>query len=308
MAPINEICSSAQKPSETIGVIYLIPSQFSGEVNLGLALVPSHRGKGLAREAVSILLQWVLDEACYHRVQVSLMAGPGRDSALKLFTGLGFAHEGTRRRQVFSPFSREYKDVTCMTILDTEWSIRHYLRHTPNNRWDELLQRHQREREELLEWEAARSKLKRTQSMETVRIPNEDIATENNMDCQQDSEMLEESEVFDLEVVQKDGTHTKQNQISNDWEDWRDYSPFLVSQTGNSPGASGSNVSERWSVEGNKPEGNEKHTGGWKSEGSSSPPPPSESSVSSWWEEISQASGSSGQWDQCETSSVAESV
>jgi hypothetical protein len=64
----------------------------------------------------------------------------------------------------------EWKDVTYMSILDTDWLMRNFrvYRSAPKSLWDALFARHQREREELLRWEAKAS-LKRTSSMVTIR-------------------------------------------------------------------------------------------------------------------------------------------
>jgi hypothetical protein len=64
----------------------------------------------------------------------------------------------------------EWKDVTYMAILDTDWVMRNVrvCQSAPKSLWDALFARHQREREELLRWEA-RASLKRTSSMVTVR-------------------------------------------------------------------------------------------------------------------------------------------
>lgn len=89
-----------------------------------------------------------------------------------------FAHEGTRRRSYFSPMEHEWKDVTYMSILDTDWVMRdtHVSRSAPKSLWDALFARHQREREELLRWEA-RASLKRTSSTGTIRASDAVLTT-----------------------------------------------------------------------------------------------------------------------------------
>jgi hypothetical protein len=82
----------------------------------------------------------------------------------------GFGHEGTRRRAHFSPTDGSWKDVTYLAMLDTEWVMRGFFRPAPKSLWDELFARHERERQELLRWEDNRANLKRSSSMETVRL------------------------------------------------------------------------------------------------------------------------------------------
>lgn len=83
----------------------------------------------------------------------------------------GFGHEGTRRRAFFSPMEHEWKDVTCLGILATDWLNRPYFKIAPMSLWGELFARHQREREQLLQWEAVNQRqLLRSASMETVRV------------------------------------------------------------------------------------------------------------------------------------------
>jgi hypothetical protein len=94
-----------------------------------------------------------------------------------LFTELipssGFVHEGIRRRSVYCPnegVRGTWKDVTYLALLETEWLMRSYLKPAPKNLWEEMFARHTREREELLRWDEKQQKLKRTSSMETVRV------------------------------------------------------------------------------------------------------------------------------------------
>lgn len=60
--------------------------------------------------------------------------------------------------------------MTYLALLETDWLMRSYLKPAPKNLWDEMFLRHAREREELLRWDEKQQKLKRTSSMETLRI------------------------------------------------------------------------------------------------------------------------------------------
>ena len=82
----------------------------------------------------------------------------------------GFGHEGIKRRSMFSTSDGTWKDVTYFAMLDTEWSMRAYIEPAPKSLWEELFARHERERQELLEWESSKdAKLARSPSLETIR-------------------------------------------------------------------------------------------------------------------------------------------
>ncbi|KIJ37309.1 hypothetical protein M422DRAFT_33840 [Sphaerobolus stellatus SS14] len=159
----------AWSPSRLAGLIYMTESSIHGEVNLGLVLLPWARKNGWAQTAGSLALRWAFEEAGYHRVQAAIIAGPHRPATMRLFARMSFSHEGVKRRQVYSQVFLEYKDVTYMGIVDTEYMICRYRPDIPRSPWDELLQRHQKEREELLDLEAARAPLKRSASTETIK-------------------------------------------------------------------------------------------------------------------------------------------
>ncbi|TDL19614.1 acyl-CoA N-acyltransferase, partial [Rickenella mellea] len=156
-----------------IGLIYFTPSSQDaispGEVNLGIVLDRDNQRQGFGKQAVLLALSYIFDELQFHRVQVIVMESESRENALKMFTRLGFAHEGTRRRAVIDPLTGVWKDSTHMAMLDTDWALRTTLslRTAPKTLWDEMFLRHQREREELLRWDDRR--MKRSSSMETIR-------------------------------------------------------------------------------------------------------------------------------------------
>ncbi|TFK41630.1 hypothetical protein BDQ12DRAFT_599550 [Crucibulum laeve] len=148
-----------------------------GELSLGIILLPEHRGKGYARQVVQQALKVAFSDHTCHRVQVVIIGGANKERNLKLFTHAGFSHEGTRERAFCHPYDHNtWKDVTYMGILATDWLIPDVRRQrfkAPQSLWDELLSRHQREREELIQWDEKRNptanSLKRTLSTETLR-------------------------------------------------------------------------------------------------------------------------------------------
>ncbi|ESK96358.1 spermidine n1-acetyltransferase [Moniliophthora roreri MCA 2997] len=168
--------SPQSTPDKLIGMIYLIESQppsvpgTVGEMSIGIILHSNYRGLGYAKAAVQKMLNFAFDELKVHRVQALLTDTYYKDRALNLFTQLCFGHEGTRRRSFFSHLEQEYKDITCLAILDTDWVMRSYFTAAPKSLWDEMLLRHERERDELLRWDTERKRtLHRTDSVETIR-------------------------------------------------------------------------------------------------------------------------------------------
>ncbi|PCH38870.1 acyl-CoA N-acyltransferase, partial [Wolfiporia cocos MD-104 SS10] len=150
-----------------IGITYVIASDMQNEANVGIALLPDWRGKGIATHALTLTLSWAFTQYACHRVQGLIMDGPFRDVARAALTSLGFSHEGTRRRAVLSTAFVGWRDVTYMAMLDTDWVMREHRK--PRDVWDEMFKRHHREREELLQFETRLKELRRAPSAETIR-------------------------------------------------------------------------------------------------------------------------------------------
>ncbi|RPD71960.1 acyl-CoA N-acyltransferase, partial [Lentinus tigrinus ALCF2SS1-7] len=151
-----------------IGVVYVTMSSFPREVHVGISVLPPYRGRGYGMQACALAVQWAIETIDVHRVQARIMSSPERESAQRLFTALGFAHEGIQRGAV-TDAGGAWADITHMGIVDVDWIVRKRRRAAPRNLWDELFERHQREREELLRWEAGVPRIRKTSSMETVR-------------------------------------------------------------------------------------------------------------------------------------------
>ncbi len=71
------------------------------------------RGRGMGKEAARQALQFCWQALNLKRVQVSVLAGNER--ALRLYTALGFEHEGNLRQAQF--IDGEWKDVIIMGAL-----------------------------------------------------------------------------------------------------------------------------------------------------------------------------------------------
>ncbi|KAG6836732.1 hypothetical protein H0H93_004138 [Arthromyces matolae] len=156
--------STQQQSLEAIGLVYLTASDRDclrdRELNIGIIIDPRHRGKGHGRLVIDSILDLAFEKVGCHRVQAILPDHVAKNRAICFFTQMRFDHEGTRRRGFYSAMEGMYKDVTYMGIVDTDWVLRKSkegvgrVRHPASQSlWDELLLRHQREREELLAWE-----------------------------------------------------------------------------------------------------------------------------------------------------------
>ncbi|KAL0958146.1 hypothetical protein HGRIS_000313 [Hohenbuehelia grisea] len=158
-----------------VGLVYLTATPLAGgddqvgELNIGIILDTDARGKGHAKEVLGRVLEMAFNQRRCHRIQAAVLERDTKEQALFLFTQMKFGHEGTRRLSFFSPLEQEWKDVTYLALLATDWAMRLYLKPAPKSLWDEMFARHAREREALLRWDESRlRKLNRTSSMETI--------------------------------------------------------------------------------------------------------------------------------------------
>ncbi|KAF5352196.1 hypothetical protein D9758_009258 [Tetrapyrgos nigripes] len=164
----------AAKSYDIMGFVFLLATQQApfppstvGEMTVGIILSANRRGLGFAKEALNLVLEAAFDNFKCHRIHANVLDTDCKDRVVNLFTQTRFSHEGTRRRSYYSVMEQEWKDVTCFAILDTEYVMRAFFRSAPKTMWDEMLDRHEREREALLRWEHVH--LRRTSSMETLR-------------------------------------------------------------------------------------------------------------------------------------------
>ena len=71
----------------------------NGHAEIGIALTdPEARGQGLAARAIRIMVRYAFEELGLVRITARIM--DGNVPSQKLFTGLGFVHEGTMRQFV----------------------------------------------------------------------------------------------------------------------------------------------------------------------------------------------------------------
>ncbi|KIY67381.1 hypothetical protein CYLTODRAFT_323987, partial [Cylindrobasidium torrendii FP15055 ss-10] len=125
--------------------------------NIGAALLAAERGRGYALDASTQALELAFGSLGAHRVQAHVVDGPLKLTALKVFNRLSFTYEGTQRRAIYSPLFANWKDVTTLAVLDTDWMIHQQffdLGKTAPGRnlelWDALFERQEEERTNFL--------------------------------------------------------------------------------------------------------------------------------------------------------------
>jgi RimJ/RimL family protein N-acetyltransferase len=90
-------------------------------VELGIALEPEAKGRGIATRA-SRLLTDALFEAGVHRVAARV--DPRNEPSLRLFERLGFRREGHERLSYWDDAYAEWSDEVLFAILRSEWPAR----------------------------------------------------------------------------------------------------------------------------------------------------------------------------------------
>jgi len=92
--------------------------QVNGHAEIGIALTdPSARGQGLAGRAIRIMLRYAFEELGLIRITARII--DGNEPSRKLFTGLGFIHEGTMRQ--FVRRGGSHLDMHVYGLLASEW-------------------------------------------------------------------------------------------------------------------------------------------------------------------------------------------
>ncbi|KAF9792982.1 hypothetical protein BJ322DRAFT_91934 [Thelephora terrestris] len=129
------------------GVAYL-KSIEPGEATVGVYITDAWQAETFDVQIIKLLLRWAFEELGFHRIQTTLLEGRRKVPLMKLFSHVGFSHEGTRRKAKVGP-DAVYKDVTHMGMVDMDWRVWAAHSHTPRTLWDRLFDRQQREREEI---------------------------------------------------------------------------------------------------------------------------------------------------------------
>ena len=113
--------SDTQDKPTPIGTLHLNPPPpFMTQhrfAELGIDIIPAYQGQGYGSEAIKWALQWAFTFAGVHRVQSRAFEWNG--GARKLYTRLGFKHEGTSREQLF--YKGRYWNDYQFGMLEREW-------------------------------------------------------------------------------------------------------------------------------------------------------------------------------------------
>ena len=120
-----------------------------GEATIGVYITEAWQAETFDVQIIKLLLSWAFEEVGFHRIQTTILEGRCKVPLMKLFSHVGFSHEGTRRKAKVGP-DAVYKDVTYMGMVDMDWRVWAVHSHAPRNLWDRLFDRQQREREEIL--------------------------------------------------------------------------------------------------------------------------------------------------------------
>ncbi len=84
---------------------------------VGLALLPEHRGRGHGRDVLRVLLGYAFRTRNLRRVHLQSLASNER--ALRAYRAVGFVEEGRRREHAW--VEGAYDDVVLMAVLRSQW-------------------------------------------------------------------------------------------------------------------------------------------------------------------------------------------
>ena len=88
------------------------------QVELGFTLAPAQQGRGIAREAIRRMLDWLLTEGEVHRVHA--VTDALNEPAHRLLRGLGFRQEAHHIENIF--FKGAWGDELVFALLAREWA------------------------------------------------------------------------------------------------------------------------------------------------------------------------------------------
>lgn len=96
-------------------------SRRDGTAEVGVVLAKEeHRGKGIGREALSLLLRYAFDALGLRRVELTVFAENSR--ARLCYLKAGFIEEGVARQKTWK--NGKFHDVVSMAVLRDEWAKR----------------------------------------------------------------------------------------------------------------------------------------------------------------------------------------
>jgi len=87
---------------------------------IGIALAPSARGRGIGTEAMAQMLEFAFVRANLRRVHLEVIASNA--GAIRAYEKAGFVVEGRQREHAW--VRGHYEDIVRMGILRSEWEAR----------------------------------------------------------------------------------------------------------------------------------------------------------------------------------------
>lgn len=118
--PIREVWAVMQDEL-MIGVFQLSLNRRLRTAGIGrIALAPEHRGQGLARSLMTLILDRAFHHEWVHRVD--LLVYSHNAPAIRVYEQAGFVLEGTRRQT--TPIDEEVWDTRIMSMLRNEFDKR----------------------------------------------------------------------------------------------------------------------------------------------------------------------------------------
>jgi len=106
------------RQSTPLGWVHLSKiEQEHGRAEIGILLAPEHRGKGIGREGMNLMLNIGFNQLRLHRIYLTTRAINQR--AISLYQKIGFSIEGRLREHAF--VDGQHHDTIIMGILSQEW-------------------------------------------------------------------------------------------------------------------------------------------------------------------------------------------
>ncbi|MBN9156889.1 GNAT family protein [Microbacterium sp.] len=104
---------------EAVGNVGLFEvDELARHAEVGIALIPSARGKGIGTEAMRRMLEFAFVRGNLRRVHLEVIASNA--AAIRSYEKAGFVVEGRQREHAW--VRGQYEDIVRMGILRSEWS------------------------------------------------------------------------------------------------------------------------------------------------------------------------------------------
>ncbi len=119
--PGSDISFVIDVDGEAVGRVDVFDiSEIARHAEIGIALVPSARGKGIGSEAMSKILDFAFTRANLRRVHLEVIAS--NTAAIRVYEKAGFVVEGRQREHAW--VRGRYEDIVRMGLLRAEWTPR----------------------------------------------------------------------------------------------------------------------------------------------------------------------------------------